>query len=116
MKVLYRYGYENYGSVEAPLFGGKSEVSARLICNEYCVVKETLFGFWVVSPWGKKRWMRKTATKRFAWETKKEALNSFLIKKRLHLSRSLGRIEGLKAAIDKAERLLRQVESGEITL
>lgn len=67
--------------------------------EEYGIWKETEKGYWIVlieylhnvdlyinTIKRTKKWMSKTATKRFAWETKEEALLSFIIRKSKYMT------------------------------
>ena len=83
-----------YGAIpkDAPVFYRAKMIHVynddpKLEIEEWRGVKETPFGWWIVqtSPWhnSKARWMSKHATKRFAWHTKEEAVES-LIRRRIN--------------------------------
>ena len=86
---LYRYEYlvtDEEGTVE-------------LVCREYLVQKETPKGYWISMSWSKKKWISKTARKRYAYPTKAEALNYFILKSQSHIARMNWRIEIVSAAV-----------------
>lgn len=80
---------------------GYDNVSIKL--EEWKVIKETPKGYWINRMsgiwWGGKRWVSKTSRKRFAYPTKEEALESFLIRKKAH-------IKHLKRNLTNAEKAL----------
>ena len=84
-------------------------------CQEYEVAKETPSGFWLTmcrqTPssfernkkyiW--KKWVSKDSRKRFAYPTKKEALESFLARKRKQLFHAEQTVKDVNGAIKLAE-------------
>lgn len=81
--------------------------------TEYKLMRETPKGYWIGHIWDTKpfKWISKTSRKRFAYPTKEEALNGFLI-------RTKRRIEILKSQIYQAEQALMTAEriNGDIAL
>jgi hypothetical protein len=66
------YRYANYGD--------------EIILETYNLHRETPKGYWITQQyWIKNKWINKTSTKRFAYPTKEEALESF--KKRKYRQR-----------------------------
>lgn len=51
---------------------------------EFDLVRETPCGYWIQSlrGWGEERWVSKTARKRYAYPSEKEALTSYIQRKR----------------------------------
>jgi hypothetical protein len=84
--TFYRYEYREYATVDqfgdfvSPVFP-----DPKIILEEYDLIKETPKGYWIGQfflpfqgePFFKK-WVSKTATKRFAYPTKEEALTNLI--------------------------------------
>ena len=92
---FYRYNLRARATLDQ--FGDYSDYDLRLYCSEYDILKETPKGYWIgykdVNPdFNGKRWVSKTAKKRYAYPSKKEALESYIL-------RSKRRIEILKSKI-----------------
>lgn len=79
---LYRYE-------DASLVGHGSE--PELTLHIFQVIKTTPQGYWFYDDARecKKRWVHNSARKRYAYETRELALNSFIIRKRFHLQHLL---------------------------
>lgn len=75
---LYRYE-------DAFLDGHSSE--PELVLHTFKVIKITPQGYWFYDDARsfKKRWVHNSSRKRYAYETRELALNSFIIRKRFHL-------------------------------
>ncbi|MFA5600827.1 MAG: hypothetical protein WDA06_09565 [Phenylobacterium sp.] len=98
MNVLYRYDTK-YNSYQI-----------GIACTEYEILKKTPKGAWIEGK-GKRRFILDDACRKWAWPTKKEALISFLARKRkqLHIldkqfyvakqSQSLARVEAMREGI-----------------
>lgn len=76
--ILYRYtiiepaAHDIDGEFVAPLFPNPS-----LNLSQYNVIKETSHGYWI--DWApKKKWVSKSGKVRFAYPTRKEAMNHFI--------------------------------------
>jgi len=58
----------------------------RVHLQEYTLIKETPCGYWIKPVWDyddyHKKWVSKTARKRFAYPTQEEAITSFMARKR----------------------------------
>lgn len=53
-----------------------------IVLNEYQLIKETPKGYWINVYYNEfNKWVSKTSIKRYAYPTKKEALNSFIQRK-----------------------------------
>ncbi|NTU49579.1 MAG: hypothetical protein HGA87_01550 [Desulfobulbaceae bacterium] len=62
-------------------------LSVGMRCEEYRLIRETPKGYWIEDEWSiDKRWVSKTARKRYAYPTKAEALDSFIARKRRQIS------------------------------
>jgi len=86
-----------------------SEVHLDVIVSTFKLVKETPCGYWICQDTYyfslEKRWISKTSRKRYAYPTKKEALNSFIIRKQRqikHCTRDLG---NAKQALNIAKQI-----------
>jgi hypothetical protein len=55
-----------------------TDQEARLVLEVYHTIKETKKGFWIYSSPMKKRFVLKEGKKRFAYQTKEEALMNFI--------------------------------------
>ena len=84
LPVLYRYDTSGSGTSSVALF-----------LHKYQALKETTQGWWI-EVWDHKererKWVSKTARKRYAYETKELALNSYINRKKrmiAHLSNTL---------------------------
>lgn len=66
--------------------------------SEFPVTKETPCGYWI-DWWGTKKWVSKTARKRFAYPTKEEAETSFIARKRCQIKILEGQLRQAKAAL-----------------
>lgn len=76
----------------------------KLKTEGYEVVKETWKGYWVQDDWGRKRWMNKTATRRFAWSTEEEAMKSFIRRTQHHIGILENRLAKARAALYLAQQ------------
>ena len=87
---FYRYSYYEVGSIyEEEPFSLKMFPNIKLRIDSFSLVKETEKGYWIRSPYdsyGFKRWVSKTAKKRFAYPTKEEALNNLVIRTKRRLN------------------------------
>ena len=103
LPVLYRYDTSSSNASQVGLW-----------CSQYQAIKETPQGWWIQA-WvnGKltKKWISKTARKRFAYQTKELALNSF-IKRKKHM---IAHLENSLAVTQTAYELALQIQKGEKT-
>lgn len=86
---FYRYNYYEEGSVydEEP-FSLKRYPNVKIHLALFYLVKETEKGYWIRHQYDSinfKRWVSKTAKKRFAYPTKEEALNNLIIRTKRRL-------------------------------
>lgn len=94
---FYRYVIVEYashdidGEYRNPIFP-----NPKLELRTYFLVKETPKGFWIGYNGIKEKWVSKTSKKRFAYPTKKEALNNFI-------KRSQKRVDILKWQLTTSE-------------
>lgn len=81
-------------------------VRVRLV--EYQVHKETPEGYWIDDDrrnwFGPRRWISKTARRRFAHETKEAAIRSFIARKKRQIKILNFQLETAMTALDLAER------------
>lgn len=109
----YRYQeqIQNAGYMdEFDFFHMASYDNVSLKLEEWDVVKETPKGYWIrqnIEPfWASDdMWVSKTSRKRFAYPTKEEALESFLIRKRKYLGHLERNLTNTKRLIQLAENL-----------
>lgn len=109
MKTLYRVEH----SLLDPLWG-----NPRTRVDKYEVVKETPEGYWVrlyggVYMSGFKRWMNKTARRRFAHETVADAYRAFVLRKDYHVAHIERELARARDARDEALAKLKEPE-GEV--
>lgn len=94
-QVFYRYTYE---------YGG-------LVLNTFDFIRETPQGYWIKSSetWKSppERWIPKVSRKRYAYPTKKEALNSYIIRSRRRVSILIDQTDYTSEGIKKAEKLIK---------
>lgn len=94
-KYCYRYDYHmELGVFQTPI------TQVELRC--FPVTKETPKGYWI-SVFGTRKWVSKTARKRYAYDTKEGALESFRIRTTRRISflkRDLGTVLGAINATD----------------
>lgn len=96
---FYRYEAEQYAVIDHNGdFTSPSICSPHLALRTFPLIKETPKGYWVGRDWLKK-WVSKTATKRYAYPTKEEALNNFI-------KRTERRVSILKAQLEWSEKAL----------
>jgi len=86
----------------------KAYFARELKLLQYNLISETPKGYWIENGY-KKRWVSKTATKRFAYPTKEEAMQSFIARKK-------SQINILRAQMNEAEVLLYMAENNKSEL
>lgn len=97
--ILYRYEFVDYG-MRFP------DTDLRLYT--FSLVKETPKGYWIIqNDWfqPRKRWVSKTAKKRYAYPTKQEALTSFIKRKQRYIKILEHKIMSNEAALNVAKQL-----------
>lgn len=97
----YRFEIRN---IEEP-FLGAPDVKVAIECEAYPVTKETDRGVWL-NYFGERKFVLKTATKRFAYPTRGEALKGFYFRKRRHAQILHWQLKVASAAEREAERLM----------
>ena len=90
---LYRYEWREYASLDS--FGEYSKPNLpnpKLVLITYNLFKETPKGYWIGfgKPVNDKlknqaKWVSKTARKRYAYPSKKEALNNFILRNEMRI-------------------------------
>lgn len=90
---LYRYDVENWDGT-------------TLHGQDFKIVRHTPKGFWI-DVWGKEKWVNNYSNKRYAYPTKKEALESLIKRRTRYISILKARLkqseEGIELAKDKLE-------------
>lgn len=102
------YRYDNYTTASADKHGKILSTQVHIHCTDYRVIKTTPKGVWLGDEWlghvtGPKRFVLRDARKRFACPTKKEALESFLARKKRQRSILSAQISDVADAIALAE-------------
>jgi hypothetical protein len=85
----------------------------HITLHEYLIIKSTPQGYWIKlfnNFYEKRRWMAKDAKKRFAHKSKKEALESFIKRKRYYAIILKKRRQDALYSIVKAEQLLKEMK------
>ena len=90
---FYRYTLHSYGSLDE--FENVTSTYRRLELATYPLIRETPKGYWIGNEYSK-RWVSKTARKRFAYPTTEQALDSYILRTKRCISI-------LKARTDEAE-------------
>lgn len=93
-KVLYRYE----GEMEDHF---RSIVTYKIVLRTLQIVSETPKGYWIRDRVYWKRWVSKTAGKRYAYPTKKEALFNFTKRKEKHLKILESQLQMVKQLINQ---------------
>lgn len=101
--ILYRY--EDY------YWNGFVQIRLR----ECQVIKETNCGYWISTVLGSKKWIRKNATRRYAYPTKKEGMISFKARKGRQIEILKAQLERAKAALAIANNLIDNMNNNTIT-
>ncbi len=102
--LLYRYDiYDSYEPV-------------RLQLAVFKVTSSTPCGYWIThaeSMWysDQHRWMNKTAFRRYAWSTKKQALISFISRKKKQISIVENQLSKARLALKEAIKVLDESEN-----
>lgn len=71
----------------------------KLCFEEYNIIKETEKGFWIHVPGDNRKWVSKTAKKRFAYPTKEEAIIAFKHRKLSHVRHARKNLERAEAEL-----------------
>ena len=104
------------------MFVSEEVITSKLTLNEFCLVKETPMGYWIVPNWISEyekihikkyqKWIPKKSLSRYAYPTKEEALKHYVerTKKRKRiLERQIQLCDnGLRIAEDLKNKLLEQ--------
>jgi len=70
--------------------------------DSYLILRETPCGYWIEISWLKDKWVSKTGRKRYAYPTKAEALDSFIIRKERQIQITTGQLGVAKYALQIA--------------
>ena len=80
-----------------------------VLCDTFKLVKETPKGYWITIDslffYSWKKWISKTSRKRFAYPTKAEALNSFIIRKEKQIIHCERAMHNAKRALSIAKEI-----------
>jgi hypothetical protein len=125
IKKFYRYKIENYAlmSTSDDYYSRPSYSipNSTLVLEEYNLYKETPKGYWIHrGMWGVHKirsdckWIPKDSKRRFAYPTKKEALNSFIIRQKYKIKILSYQVENSKSGILLAEREIVKLERSDV--
>lgn len=112
--TLYPYGSQEDGKMKLyryyALDYGEYDLDIRIKVEMYTVDRETPKGYWVRLPYVYKgeKWVSNYAKKRFAYPTKREALVSFIARKRRQLLILKYQLEKAEAASLMAKKMLEE--------
>jgi hypothetical protein len=95
---LYRY---NRGFIDKAL--GLIPFGGEIYLEEYPIIKETEQGYWIETPF--RKWVSKTAKKRYAYPTPEEALNNFKIRTQSCLNHLQRQLDDAKLYLEAANRI-----------
>ena len=104
--LYYLYRFEDhrvsvgYDEINDCSIGSRAEVTLRA----YKIIKRTPKGAWI-QDFCRKRFVRLTARKKFACETREEALESFRARKRRQIRILQEQIGHARSALSRAERM-----------
>jgi hypothetical protein len=116
---FYRYYWREHASIG--MFGEAvkpTHANPHLYLSTYVVYKETPKGYWIKLKGfsnfdSKGKWIPKEAKKRFAYPTKKEALNAFVSRTKSRVKILNRTIDCCNIAIIKAEHKLQKIKDDE---
>lgn len=77
------------------------DIGLRIYLQTYILDRETEKGYWIISKYGgSRRWVSKTAKKRFAYPTKELAKQSFEARKKRQVEILTARLKNAQLALD----------------
>lgn len=113
---FYRYELIQYASIDSEAGYGNSLINfprRNLLCHEYNLFKETPKGYWIGhgnigegSLRSEGHWVSKTAKKRYAYPTKTEALNNYILRTKKRKKILYGQIDSCSDGLALAEKEL----------
>jgi len=105
--VFYRYYEQAYSTMIGTIYIKVHE-------EKFDMVKETECGYWIQTGFvfPRKKWVSKTAKKRFAYPTKKEALDSFIKRKERQKEILEHKLSNVKEALSEGHRMIKEMENG----
>ncbi len=109
LPVHYRYNDGSFNDTE-----GLGDVWVRSwppSVMEYKAVKETPCGYWLYLGWSMNdRWVSKKSRRRYAYPTKKEALESYIIRKEHQIAHCESTIRAAKWFLEEALKLKEKIK------
>lgn len=100
MNVAKLYRFETYRT---------SETGRGLTVVEFPIIGETPQGWWIKDDYGlKKRWVSKTAKKRYAYPTREEAMESFKARKAAFIKHARNMLRVAEIDLGIADGILRE--------
>lgn len=80
-----------------------------VVCRRFKLLRETPKGYWITIDstyfYSWKKWISKDSRKRYAYPTKEEALNSFIIRKKKQIKHCERDMRNAKTALSIAEQM-----------
>jgi hypothetical protein len=80
--------------------------------HQFELIKETKCGYWIGDSLGK-HWVSKTSKKRFAYPTRKEAIESFIARKKQQIRYMKIKAKRAEVALEKGLKLLFTIDESE---
>jgi len=100
---FYRYEEINY-----------HQIGIRIFFTEFDLLNETPKGYWIYKNFtDDKRWVSKTAKKRFAYPTMEEALSSFIARKTRQIQILEGQLTNAKSALMQGKNEWKKLKNSE---
>ena len=110
---FYRYELKGYPNIDQ--FGDPAEISWNLYMYKYDLLKKTPKGYWIGFKefscgltW--KKWISKTAKKRYAYPTEKEALNAYILRSKRRVEILEDQTKNTKYGIYLAEQKIKTLQ------
>lgn len=105
IKYLYRYEAQSYSMVIDAQLEIYGSTGPKLELREYPIVAITPKGKWIGWFGSKDRWVSDTSRKRFAHETKEDALKAYKIRKERYVKHCEARLERAKKELLLVDRV-----------
>lgn len=89
-----------------------------IVLEQFILIKETPQGYWITDEWDHthefKRWVSKHGRKRYAYPSKKEALESFLARKKRQIEILKAQLHGAEVALEIGKEINPQSDDSTI--
>jgi len=107
-KYLYRYNGHSYSHGGFDQWGEykHSYSTYKVLLSEYGIIKETAKGFWIEGDMTQeKRFVRKEGRKKYASQTKEEALKDFIARRKKQISIFESRLARAKRELEISQKM-----------